>query len=86
VKESSVFTHRFNFDAREDAAGAIMISTRKHELNLLNCSYKTKITFRNFKKEKRVVRNGRVCLVRGEKILTAIPFEFLGKSPTRKSH
>jgi hypothetical protein len=26
VKESSVFTHKFNFDAREDATGAIMMS------------------------------------------------------------
>jgi hypothetical protein len=27
VKESSIFTHKFNFDAREDATGAITIST-----------------------------------------------------------
>jgi hypothetical protein len=27
VKESSIFTHKFNFVVREDAAGAVMIST-----------------------------------------------------------
>jgi hypothetical protein len=27
VKESSVFTHKFNFDTREDVTGAITIST-----------------------------------------------------------
>jgi hypothetical protein len=72
VKELSIFTHKFNFVAREDAAGAMMISTRKLELNSLNCSYKTKIAFKNFRTRKQVVRSGRVCMVRGEGILTAI--------------
>jgi hypothetical protein len=40
VKESSIFTHKFNFDAREDASGAMTISTHKLELHFLNSSYK----------------------------------------------
>jgi hypothetical protein len=43
VKESSVFTHKCNPEAREDATGAMTISTRTLELNSLNCSYKIKI-------------------------------------------
>jgi predicted membrane GTPase involved in stress response len=47
VKEPSIFTDRCNFDAREDATGAITISTRKLELKSLNCSYKIKIDLKN---------------------------------------
>jgi hypothetical protein len=35
VKESSVFTHKFKFDAREDAIGDIMISTAQTSTELI---------------------------------------------------
>jgi hypothetical protein len=45
---------------------------RDHCDQILNCSYNNKITFKNFRTRKQVVRSGRVCLVRREGILTAI--------------
>jgi hypothetical protein len=39
VKESSIFTHKFNLDSREVAT-----DYAKLELNSLNCGYKAKIT------------------------------------------
>jgi hypothetical protein len=67
VKETFIFTHKFNFDVREDAAGAITISTAQTELYSLNCSYKTKVTFKNFRTRTQFVRSGQ-----GEGILAAI--------------
>jgi hypothetical protein len=72
VKESSVFTHKCNVDAREDAAGAITISTRKFEINSLNCTYKTKIISTIFSTRRQVVRSGQLCLMREVGIFTEI--------------
>jgi hypothetical protein len=42
------------------------------ELKSLNCSYKTKITFKYFRARRQVIWSGLACLVREEGVLTAI--------------
>jgi hypothetical protein len=79
VKESSIFTHKFKFDIREDTTSAIIYQLRKPELNSLNCSYKTKITFKNFRTRMWVVRSRWVCLE-----CKGTPFSLLEKSPMNR--
>jgi hypothetical protein len=71
-KESSIFTYKFNFDAREDATGVIMILTMQTWTELIELLIQNKITFSSFRTRMQVVISGRVCLVRWEGILTAI--------------